>query len=327
MALVVIVTDGQKRYKVKASKNPFLIGRSSRTNLKLSDQLISGQHLSITLESDRVVIKDLDSTNGTLINNTKLSEAALMLGDIVYIGKIKLHLDPRSMTPEEKKAHTKPSKNTTQVSFVNLPSLTNAGDDLEMIKQIDSPEEDHAFEERSIVVDFDNPENSYQVKNKSQILKEISQKAHDSEEVKERDDSYPDIDIQTSAEFTRIENESRAKVSTTSLLRNSKSQLSLQKKGSTSNQRKEKTTIKDTNLASKNKDKTSLKNIDEILNNSTEQEEKEADSSSTTNSERSPIKNKNRSKGKGKKQSRNKKKNKDRHNLLDTLVSKVKNLF
>lgn len=325
MALVVIVTDRHKRYKVKVSKNPFLIGRSSRTNLQVSDELVSGQHLSLALESDRVIIKDLDSTNGTLINNTKLNEAALMLGDIVFIGKIKLHLDPRSMTTEEKKAHTKPTKNTTQVSFIDLPSLTNADDNLKVIKKTGKIKDNNAFEERSIVVDFDNPENSYQVKNKSQILKEVSQTVHNSEEVKERDDSYPDIDIQTSAEFTRVENESQSKISSTNLMSNSKNELSLQKKGSSSSQYKEKTAIKNTNIASITKDKTSLKNIDEIIKSSTQLKEEEAGSSSTANLESHPKINKTHSKGTRKKQSKNK--NKDHTGLLNNLISKIKNFF
>ncbi|MFC1579658.1 FHA domain-containing protein [Thermodesulfobacteriota bacterium] len=47
-----------------------LLGRSSKSDIKLNDRFVSRKHLQIKRKKARVFIKDLNSKNGTLVNGT-----------------------------------------------------------------------------------------------------------------------------------------------------------------------------------------------------------------------------------------------------------------
>lgn len=48
-----------------------IIGRGDDANIIISDDLISSKHLEVKIKDDHVVIKDLNTSNGTLINEDK----------------------------------------------------------------------------------------------------------------------------------------------------------------------------------------------------------------------------------------------------------------
>ncbi len=57
--------------------NETIVGRSSRANILLDDQYVSGEHLSIELNArNEVMVKDLGSTNGTYIDGIRLEPYA-----------------------------------------------------------------------------------------------------------------------------------------------------------------------------------------------------------------------------------------------------------
>ena len=47
-----------------------LLGRSSKSDIKLNDRFVSRKHLQLKRKKARVFIKDLNSKNGTLVNGT-----------------------------------------------------------------------------------------------------------------------------------------------------------------------------------------------------------------------------------------------------------------
>lgn len=49
----------------------YIVGRSDSADIQLEDSSVSGQHLSITPQSGRWRVKDLDSTNGTFVMNAQ----------------------------------------------------------------------------------------------------------------------------------------------------------------------------------------------------------------------------------------------------------------
>ena len=63
------------------------IGRSDTATLRLHDRKISRMHSEITVSDDAVAIADTDSVNGTLVNDTEITEPqTLRNGDRVKIG-------------------------------------------------------------------------------------------------------------------------------------------------------------------------------------------------------------------------------------------------
>lgn len=70
------------------SEFPVRIGRSSVNNLILDSEntRASSRHAEVLAEGDRLIIKDLNSTNGTFINGIRISRAQLNPGDIIEFG-------------------------------------------------------------------------------------------------------------------------------------------------------------------------------------------------------------------------------------------------
>jgi two-component system, cell cycle response regulator len=68
--------------------SPVVIGRESDCDFVLdSDDDVSRRHAKIEVIGKEYRISDLDSTNGTLLNNEKVTSAALKSGDVIRVGK------------------------------------------------------------------------------------------------------------------------------------------------------------------------------------------------------------------------------------------------
>lgn len=63
------------------------IGRSKESDVQIEDRYASGFHARVFARGGRHFVEDMDSTNGTLLNDATLKgEAELMDGDMVRIG-------------------------------------------------------------------------------------------------------------------------------------------------------------------------------------------------------------------------------------------------
>ncbi|QRK05844.1 GGDEF domain-containing protein [Archangium violaceum] len=86
-ALVVIYGLDLGR-KHDLSKEEILIGRSSKAEIQVDQESISRNHACITNTRRGVFIKDLESTNGTFVNDEPVQgEKELRNGDLVKIGR------------------------------------------------------------------------------------------------------------------------------------------------------------------------------------------------------------------------------------------------
>jgi FHA domain len=63
------------------------IGRSAEADVRIEDRYASGVHARIFSRDGRTYLEDMNSTNGTLLNDATLNgEAELIDGDVVRIG-------------------------------------------------------------------------------------------------------------------------------------------------------------------------------------------------------------------------------------------------
>jgi hypothetical protein len=63
-----------------------VIGRGDQANLRLPDVGISRRHARLDFDGSQVVLTDLGSTNGTMVNGQRVSAVALNPGDMVQLG-------------------------------------------------------------------------------------------------------------------------------------------------------------------------------------------------------------------------------------------------
>src|SRR5436190_9898084 len=65
------------------------VGRTARADFMLDAPLVSRLHCRLTAEaSDQLVVEDLESTNGTIVNGTRVDRAVLKDGDTLTIGRV-----------------------------------------------------------------------------------------------------------------------------------------------------------------------------------------------------------------------------------------------
>jgi pSer/pThr/pTyr-binding forkhead associated (FHA) protein len=82
---VVQGPESGREITLKAGFNT--LGRDERNSIRLEGRSISARHAAIYFtESMEWRIRDLGSTNGTLLNGSKVKEFALRSGDKVFIG-------------------------------------------------------------------------------------------------------------------------------------------------------------------------------------------------------------------------------------------------
>ena len=65
---------------------PLVIGRSEDADITLDDRWASRRHCSIEAQDGTLVVQDLGSKYGTLLNDAIISEAVLKPGDRLSIG-------------------------------------------------------------------------------------------------------------------------------------------------------------------------------------------------------------------------------------------------
>ncbi len=66
----------------------FLIGRSFDCHLVLNDALISARHAKIVKTGEQYELQDLNSTNGTFVNDEKIEKKTLRTGDRIKFGSV-----------------------------------------------------------------------------------------------------------------------------------------------------------------------------------------------------------------------------------------------
>lgn len=89
MVLVTLrVLQGADRGRVFPDlRPPITIGREEGNSIQLNDERVSRCHLKIQEDNDRLVLTDLDSTNGTKINGQDCQLRLLRFGDIIAVGR------------------------------------------------------------------------------------------------------------------------------------------------------------------------------------------------------------------------------------------------
>ena len=69
------------------------IGRTARADFIVDAALISRLHCRLTADrSDQLVVEDLGSTNGTIVNGRKVDRVILRAGDRLTVGRVEFQV-------------------------------------------------------------------------------------------------------------------------------------------------------------------------------------------------------------------------------------------
>lgn len=87
------VIDAQGRRSVRVPSEPFVIGRSSDTQLQLNDAHVSRRHAELSLDGQVWQVRDLGSRGGTFVNDKKVEQSPIRPGDRIKIGDTEIRIE------------------------------------------------------------------------------------------------------------------------------------------------------------------------------------------------------------------------------------------
>ncbi len=86
--LTLRVLHGADRGKIyDGIATPVTIGREEGNTIQLNDERISRYHLKLQHDNDKIVLTDLESTNGTKVNGEEIQVRIVRDGDIIAVGR------------------------------------------------------------------------------------------------------------------------------------------------------------------------------------------------------------------------------------------------
>lgn len=112
---IIIQSNNKVRGEYYIRKKRITIGRHKENDLRIDDPMISRQHAQIIQQGRTTYFRDLNSTNGSFLNNKRIDIAPLEEGTIIQLGSYKL-------------TYTRSTKNT--------PANTNANNVIEFAATI-----------------------------------------------------------------------------------------------------------------------------------------------------------------------------------------------
>jgi hypothetical protein len=90
-ALKVVAGPREIRKSVVPVRGPIIIGRASGSDICIADDFVSNQHARVTPSGMGVIVEDLQSTNGTVVNGHRVtSPMKLSSGDTITLGDSEL---------------------------------------------------------------------------------------------------------------------------------------------------------------------------------------------------------------------------------------------
>ena len=130
MAKLVILNQGMtgRTHELKVDKTT--IGRVEDNTFQIAEPSVSSHHCEVLLRGNEVVIKDLNSTNGTFIDDEKITESVLKPGQTLRLGQIELRLEDGAAAPASAPAAApskKPESATRGTRGVSLSELESGG--------------------------------------------------------------------------------------------------------------------------------------------------------------------------------------------------------
>lgn len=94
LRLTVVKGPRELSGKRVAIRGPIIIGRSPGADIVISDDFVSSRHARVTPTSTGATIEDLGSTNGTIVNGSRvLGTTPVQVGDVIDIGDVRLQVE------------------------------------------------------------------------------------------------------------------------------------------------------------------------------------------------------------------------------------------
>ena len=92
MLTILLKFNDQVLKTIETDKEMVSIGRNVNNDIQIDNLSVSKNHAQITRDKDSYQVQDLNSTNGTYLNEKMVSKAELKHKDILTVGKHTLEI-------------------------------------------------------------------------------------------------------------------------------------------------------------------------------------------------------------------------------------------
>jgi predicted component of type VI protein secretion system len=97
MAKLVVLSAGLAGVSYELKTDKTTVGRVEDNTFQITQASVSSHHCEVLLRGSDVVVKDLNSTNGTFINNQQITgEGVIKPGQTLRLGEVEMRLDAGS---------------------------------------------------------------------------------------------------------------------------------------------------------------------------------------------------------------------------------------
>ena len=127
MPRLVVLSEGLtgRSHELKAEKTT--VGRIEDNTFQIPDPSVSSHHCEVVLKGNDVVIRDLNSTNGTFINGQQITEATLKPSQILRLGQVEVRLEGDQSSAQKKMTLDHTQVVPQGIKFEELGQLAKSG--------------------------------------------------------------------------------------------------------------------------------------------------------------------------------------------------------
>lgn len=102
--ILIIKTEDGNTIEVPVL-NKTTLGRSSSSDYKINDGKMSGVHCAVEVNNKgQVILTDHESTNGSYLNNSKISQTVVKINDIIRVGNTLIKINEQQLNSKERLA-------------------------------------------------------------------------------------------------------------------------------------------------------------------------------------------------------------------------------
>jgi len=83
---------GPSAGRTYAVQNRATVGRLKTNEIAIQDGSVSRQHVRLLVQGNRLLVRDLESANGTFVNEQKIQSGEVRHGDTLRVGKVMLRV-------------------------------------------------------------------------------------------------------------------------------------------------------------------------------------------------------------------------------------------
>ena len=127
MAKLVIQNQGMTGRAHELNADRITVGRVEDNTFQIADPSVSSHHCEVHLRGSEILIRDLNSTNGSFINEVKITEQVLKPGQTLRLGQVELKLEVPGVAPAPAVAPAAPAKKAVDATMV-IPRGVSLGE-------------------------------------------------------------------------------------------------------------------------------------------------------------------------------------------------------